>query len=283
MSEVSDVPLEELALLLQWEGWLSNARVREVCGVQAVRASVLIRQFREAHPKWLYHDTKTKAYYPTRAYFEHVRKQPSRRAYADNLVRYLALVGLPYATPVKPDHRYLVTAHTDLSTPFPLHFAALHAAARERRVVRIAYRSMTHPEAHFREISPHTVVRAGRRWHVRAFCDVAKDYRDFTLGRIAGVETLERTAERYVEHDIAWQTQVKVRLFPHPALTHMQAEVIRAEYMGGTAGLVETCRGALLKYFVQDARAAVSDAQQPPEYQLAVENVKEIEPWLFLK
>ena len=283
MSELPVIPLEELALLLQWEGWLSNARVREVCGVQAVRASVLIRQFREAHPTWLNHDTKTKAYYPTRAYFEHVRKQASRRVDADSLARYLALVGLAYATPVNPDHHYLVTAHTDLSTPFPLHFAALHTAARERRVVRITYRSMTHPDAHTREIAPHTVVRAGRRWHVRAFCETAKDYRDFTLGRIASVDILERTAEQYVEGDVAWQTQVKVRLAPHPALTQMQAEVIRAEYMGGTSGLVETCRGALVKYFVQDARAAISDAQQPPEYQLVVDNVKEIEPWLFLK
>jgi hypothetical protein len=45
---------------------------------------------------------------------------------------------------------------------------------------------------------------------------------------------------------------------------------------------VETCRGALVGYFIQDMRAAIDvKKQRPPDYQLAVANFDEVSPWLF--
>lgn len=283
MTDSAKFPISELALLLQWEGSLSNARIRDLFGVKSVRASNMITEFRDEHPTWLVHDSKTKAFYPSSDYLSHQRKQANRRHHADELARYLALVGLPYATPAKDEHHHLVCAHTDLAAPPPRPFALLQSAAKGQRKVRITYRSMNNPEPHQRIISPHTVVRAGRRWHARAFCEEAGEFRDFSLGRISKVEELGQPAERYASDDKPWQAFVKVTLVPHPELTPEQSLVIRAESMTGAAALIEICRGALVKYFVQDMRAAIRTQHRPPEYQLAVGNLKEIEQWLFLK
>ncbi|MFZ6677779.1 WYL domain-containing protein [Undibacterium sp. Tian12W] len=283
MTNSADLPISDLALLLQWEGSLSNARIRDLFDVKSVRASNMIKEFRDEHPTWLVHDSKTKAFYPSSDYLSHQRKHANRRHHADELARYLALVGLHYATQAKDEHHHLLCAHTDLTAPPPRPFAMLQSAAKGQRKVRITYRSMNHPEPHQRTISPHTLVRAGRRWHARAFCEEAGEFRDFSLGRISKVEELGQPSERYVSDDKPWQFFVKVTLVPHPELTPEQSLVIRAEYMAGAAALTETCRGALVKYFVQDMRAAVHTQQRPPEYQLAVSNIKEIEQWLFLK
>lgn len=65
-------------------------------------------------------------------------------------------------------------------------------------------------------------------------------------------------------------------------LTPEQEELIRFEYFNGTSARVETCRGALVGYFIQDMRAALDPGKQrPPDYQLAVANDKEVSRWLF--
>jgi hypothetical protein len=75
---------------------------------------------------------------------------------------------------------------------------------------------------------------------------------------------------------------VPVRLIAHPSLTPARESVIRFEYFNDTAARVETCRGALVSYFIQDVRAATDIRKQlPPDYQIAVDNIDEVLPWLF--
>lgn len=77
-------------------------------------------------------------------------------------------------------------------------------------------------------------------------------------------------------------TQVPVRLIAHPLLSIEQQELIRFEYFNKTAARVDTCRGALVAYFIQDVRAALDpEAQRPPDYQLAIENINVVRPWVF--
>lgn len=76
--------------------------------------------------------------------------------------------------------------------------------------------------------------------------------------------------------------KVRVRLVAHPDLTPDQESLIRFEYFNNTAARIDTCRGALIGYFIQDVRAAIdTKTQQPPDYQLAVANIEEVRPWLF--
>lgn len=277
--------LAMLNLLLIWEGRLNRGRLMDLFDLSSNSASVWIREFREQQPDdWLAWDTKTRSFHATQAVYRAWREDdPVGRTDSTSLAQYLALVGFSYAaTSVAPGGDGLVAAFPDLSTPSPKHFAVISEAIRLGRAVQLTYRSMQNPEPHQRIISPHNLIRAGRRWHVRAYCDTQQDFRDYALGRIVDVKLLAAPATKGEQDDKAWLTGVRVRLMAHPDLTPAQESLIRFEYFGNTAARVQTCRGALVSYFIQDVRAATDvKKHHPPDYQLAVANLEEVKPWLF--
>ncbi|WP_184414893.1 WYL domain-containing protein [Rhodocyclus tenuis] len=273
-----------LKLLLIWEGRLNRGRLMDLFDLSSNWASVWIREFREQYPDWLMWDAKTRSFHTTPAAYKAWRtSDPRRLADATSLTQYLTLVGLPYAaTSVAPGNGGILAAFPDLSTPSPQHFAIVSEAIRRGRAVQLSYRSMRNPEPHQRIISPHNLIRAGRRWHVRAYCHTRQDFRDYALGRIVEVKLLATPATKVEQDDKAWLADVRVRLVAHPDLTPEQESLIRFEYFSNTAARVETCRGALVSYFIQDVRAATDVKKQcPPDYQLAVANLEEVKPWLF--
>jgi hypothetical protein len=271
--------LSIMLTLLTWEGRLNNARLRELFGLSSIRASEWIRDFRELHPLWTNWESKSRSHIATPTFFR--AKSPIHAA--DSISRYVVLVGLPVAKQHAVDEDILWAAYPDLYTPRPLFFSTLLLAVQMGRPVDIEYRSLTIPRPHRRTISPHSLVRAGRRWHTRAYCHLKGEFRDFNLGRISKA-TLEPQAAAMpgASADYEWNTFVQVRIGAHPALTREQADVIRFEHFSGTASMTQTCRAALVRYFVQDVHAALDPLRQlPPEYQLAVDNIGEVSAWLF--
>jgi hypothetical protein len=273
--------LSTLELLLLWEGILSRSRLVALLGLGNIRASQLIQEFRAAYPRWLTWNSKSRSYHATYEAYAAAKRDDKTLSRADSLARYLTLAGLPYIAH-DADAGPICAAFPDLGTPDPQVFAALSQAIRLNSAVEITYRSMKEPTPHQRIISPHHLVRAGRRWHVRAFCSTHHDFRDYSLGRIVNTMTLALPRERLENDDAAWNAEVPVRLIAHPNLSREQEGVIRHEYFNNTSARVVTCRGALVGYFVQDVRAATNvKRQRPPEYQLAIANVDEVSPWLF--
>jgi len=279
----ADSPEQRLHLLtdlLTWEGRLSNQRLRSLFGISAVRASEWIRELRTRHSDWLIHDTRSRSYTATATLYRAGGVRADRQSRGESLARYLNLVGLPHA-PEKSTSS-LWAAFPDISVPDPSVFAKLNDAINSCRVVAATYRSMGNPEPHIRTLSPHSLVKVGRRWHVRAYSRENEGFRDYALGRIVSLTPREDSADCGAEDDIGWMTMVKVRLVAHSLLTPEQQEVIRFEYFNGTSARVDTCRGALVSYYLQDVRAALKpNEQRPPDYQLTVENLDEVMPWVF--
>lgn len=279
----ADSPEQRFQLLtdlLTWEGRLSNQRLRSLFGISAVRASEWIRELRTRHSDWLIHDTRSRSYTATAVLYRTGAVRADRQSFGESLARYLNLVGLPHA-PEKSTSG-LWAAFPDISVPDPSVFAKLNDAINSGRVVKAIYRSMGNPKPHIRTLSPHSLVKVGRRWHVRAYSRENEGFRDYALGRIVSLSPSEDSAECGAEDDIGWMTMVKVRLVAHSLLTPEQQEVIRFEYFNGTSARVDTCRGALVSYYLQDVRAALKpNEQRPPDYQLAVENLDEVIPWVF--
>ncbi|OIQ97616.1 hypothetical protein GALL_203750 [mine drainage metagenome] len=271
-----------LELLLLWEGLLNRARLKSLLDLGDARASQWIQEFRDAYPRWLTWNSKSRSYHATHEAYVAAKRDEKTRGRAESLAKYLSLVGLPYVASDTEATSPICAAFPDLSTPEPQIFATLSRSIRLNLAVEITYRSMKEPAPHQRIISPHHLVRAGRRWHLRAFCSTHQDFRDYALGRIVNVMTLALPSERLENDDAAWNAKVPVRLIAHPDLSREQEDVIRLEYFNNTSARVITCRGALVGYLVQDVRAATNvKRQRPPEYQLAVANVDEVSPWLF--
>ncbi len=269
----------QLELLLHWEGRLNNARVRELFGISQVRASEWIREFRDSHPTWTMWDTRARSFYAT-AVFQ-ANSQKSQAENEGSLSRYLVLAGLPFYGPSNGTS-IVWAAYPDLLEPNPTIFASILAASRDRLIIEIRYRSMRHPQPHVRLISPHSIVRAGRRWHTRAYCHQTQMFKDFSLGRIDNVRLTGELAESNEIDDIEWNRRIKLKLIAHPDLSADQAALVEAEYFRGGKSFIHSCRQALVNYVIQDLRVATDHkSQRPPGYQIAVANVEEVAKWLF--
>lgn len=268
--------LHLMELLLRWEGQIGNARLRQMLGLSSIRASQWLREFREYQPNWTQWNSISRSFNATPEFYRDKHEDDS-----GSLAKYLSLVGLPATTDSESQH-VVVAAFPDITTPNPYIFAVLSSASRMGRAVEVTYRSMRDPAPHKRIISPHSIIRAGRRWHVRAYCELNKQFRDYTLGRISHAVLLDQPAGSLIGDDKDWATEVPVRLIAHPGLSQEQQAVICFEYFKDTSSRTTTCRVPLVNYYIQDVRAAIDiETQRPPEYQLAIGNVKEIKKWLF--
>lgn len=273
--EKSDIEREILIdALLSWEGEVSNRRLQDLLALSQVRASQWLREYRDAHPTRLLLDSKEKRYLPAKH---------KESANPESLSQYLALVGLPNRLDAATsDHQIHWEAFPNISHPPSTAFAELSRAIKIGQMVELGYRSMREPTPHSRTIAPHSLVRAGRRWHVRGYCVETADFRDFALRRITKVRQIGDVAEKTKDEDVAWNSWAEIRLIAHPELNAGQQDLVRFEYFGGTAARVDKCRGALVSYFIQDVRAATDlKVQKPPEYQLAVENLDSLKKWIF--
>jgi hypothetical protein len=150
-------------------------------------------------------------------------------------------------------------------------FRTLHRAVATRSGVVIRYASMTHPVPHDRPVAPHAFVRAGTRWHMRAWCATRGDYRDFSLARIAHAEPAPTVPAPPVE-DQAWTAPVVVRLIPHQDLTHAQGLVVRSEFCGGANALVLESTQALVHYaLLAYPVTATPERDVPPKFLLQLD------------
>jgi hypothetical protein len=272
-----------LAQLLVWEGALKRSRVMELYGLSPVRASQWMRDFREAFPGWTEWDSIGRRYVAAdKAFREWGARSEGARPADQGFAQYLAQVALT-GSYFSEDSTNPLSAFPDFSTPSPAIFSRLRRAIEECKAVELTYRSFANPEPHQRVVEPHALVRAGRRWHVRAYCIANEDFRDYSLGRIARAVLLTgQSAKHGPTDDVAWSTPVEVVLTAHPALSRQQEEVVRFEYFKGTSARRQSCRAALVAYLIQDLRAATDPvAQKPPDFQLSVANIDALRAWLF--
>ena len=284
MEQRDDTPQQRLSLmelLLIWEGRIYRSRVCELFGIGLPRSSQWIKEIRDLNPSWMEWDSRSRSYLATSDCYKRYAKA-TQAEISNSLSRYLSMVGLPYASAMENEVSVAYSATPSITAPSPKIFASLANAIKQAKAVEIEYMSMSEPTPHSRTIFPHSLVLAGRRWHVRAYSEFHQEFRDYALGRMLEMKALERLADRGRLDDHDWNTKVKVRLAAHPALSPEQARVIQTEYFKGTSSRVETCRAALVAYFIQEVHAAMDmELQHPPEYLIAVENSEEVSKWLF--
>lgn len=261
--------------LLLWEGRVSRSRLIDEYGLSPIRASEWLRDFRESFPDWVLWDSKLRANLATsQAYLD------AERAAKSSQTSVISAMLVPYApnAPGRPLSISWDFAHTS-----PRTFSRLNLAITDRLRVKFLYCSMGNPEPHERVIEPHSLLRAGRRWHARGYCLQRQAFRDFVLGRMSKIQLLSEPSKTDIATDNAWSTILQVRLIAHPRLSAAQQLVVRNEYFNGASARVESCRAALLSYMVQELMAATDlERQSPPDYQLAIENIEECRQWLFM-
>lgn len=129
---------------------------------------------------------------------------------------------------------------------------------REGKALEIHYQSMSTPQPHWRWITPHSLAFDGFRWHIRAFCHMRKDFRDFVFGRILATGE-ERPHTIDVNKDLEWHTNIRFVFEPHPRLSPDQQLMVEYEYgmINGKKDFVVPA--AFHHYVIQRLRLDVDD------------------------
>lgn len=262
--------LADLETILRWEGELDNARIRQFLGVRPVWASRLLAELIERlgalikRPNkrgpilWAAPATRTGLRQSPDAYLKLVSSAPG---------------GAEALLPCLHD------ARIDLTAVHPGVFSTVLQAARAGSGIKIIYRSMTHPQGVARVVFPHSLVRAPRRWHMRAWCTERDDFLDFVLSRVQAAEPVDdaRPKEAVEERDAGWTRMVDLRIVPHPSLTEEQQHLIASEMFPGARAKRVRVRRSLAMYVLQDLRVALDlKRDQPPEFQLALASPTDI-------
>jgi len=262
--------LQAIALLLRWEGEVSNARLRELFGIHFTHASRLIAAFRAANP-YAVEDDRSRKRFLAKALADDANTN------GGSLRHYLELLQRTGGTP--PGLHLLRADPADVA---PSVFAPVQQAIRAGHGVDIEYRSMRHPEPHVRRLFPHACVHTQGRWHIRAYCMMTASFRDFVLGRITWVRPVDGTSPVTPDDDAAWHTPVEFIVEPHAGLPVAQADVVRFERFRQASAMVRGTRAALLPYVLHELRVAVDiQRQRPPDYLLMLRNRDALRPWLL--
>lgn len=247
----------------------------EEFGLSGIRASEWLREFREDYPEWAVWDAKRKCYEATQ------KAYAAAESARGSMLKELEPMLEPYLHEAVSQERPQAWV---FGRPSARAFSRLRLAISDRLRIEFFYSSMGNPQPHLRTVEPHCIVQTARRWHVRGFCVEKGDFRDFVLGRMSKIRLLSEGQQTDEDEDVAWRTEVEVRIVAHPKLSLEQQLVVREEYFRGTSARIERCRAAVLPYFLDDLAVATDiRTQKPPEFQLAVENVEDCRPWLFPK
>ena len=213
--------IETIAL---WEGRLTTNHICHSFGIGRQQASKDINTYlRELAPGNLVYDRHLKGYVPADR-FRPVVTRGVVNEYLDLLARQQNLsttfeslnIGLPDSTVVQGPNRVIA----------PETMRAVVTATRQGRQLRASYASLSRPEAVESILEPHTLVCAGDSWHLRAWCDSNREFRDFALSRFrTSPEALRQRARHTRDQDEHWNRQVTLVVTPDQRLTQAQQEI----------------------------------------------------------
>lgn len=264
-----------------WEGRLTTGHLIQSFGISRQQASKDINTYINEHaPKNLTYDKQIKGYVPSKVF--------KPLFIDDSASAYLHLLYQNNARAPHIEGLALAYAHTkvlevpDRSIKAEI-LRPLLKACREHLRLDIDYVSLNSPEPEGRTIAPHTLVYTGMRWHVRAYCEKNREYRDFVLSRLRGVPDMrEDETENGIDGDEVWNTEVSVIIKPDGRLNKAQQAIIEVDFGMTDGQLIVPSRRALVMYVLQRYQIDPKNLNPNPEaQQIVVANLKELKPWLY--
>jgi predicted DNA-binding transcriptional regulator YafY len=263
-----------------WEGRLTTGHLIQSFGISRQQASKDINTYITEHaPKNLTYDKKIKGYVPSKAF--------KPLFIDDSASAYLHLLNQNNERAPHIEGLALAYAHTKvLEVPDrsirPEILRPLLKACRDGLRLEIEYVSLKNPDTEIRLIAPHTLIYTGMRWHVRAYCEKNRQYRDFVLSRLRGEPGLLGKSDNLSAMDDDWNTKLPVVIAPDERLNKAQQAIIETDFGMVDGQLMVPSRRALVKYILQRYQIDPKNLNPNPEaQQIVVTNLKELKPWLY--
>jgi hypothetical protein len=267
--------LEFIEFRCFWEGGIRRGDITDTFGVSVPQASNDLSLYQKMEPENLRYDTREKRYVPT-ASFKPRFLNPSAN-------RYLAQLKSVADDVIGIEETWISHAPPADSLPIPFRsikpsvLKAMVGLIRSRQSAEIYYQSMSSHRTGsiWRRITPHAFGSDGLRWHVRAFCHLDGNYKDFILSRCEDIRN-EGPAGGLDIDDKDWNNFFEVILCPNPDLSEPQRRTVALDYAMSEGKVCMPVRYAMLYYFQKRLRLDVSSpADRPAERPVVVENWEE--------
>jgi hypothetical protein len=266
--------LEFIEFRLYWEGQINRSDLIERFGISMPQASTDIGRYLELARDNVEYDSSLKTYVAQSTFAPRFYK-PSASEYLVEL-RAMADAAIDPKRSwigVLPDFEIVPLLRRRLD---PDKLRLMLRTIRSKQAIDVLYQSLTNDEPERRWIEPYALGFDGSRWHVRAWCQTRKEFRDFVLARI--LEIKDQKAREYdPQHDIEWQTQVTLVIGPHSRLGERQRRVIELDY-GMQDGKLEIQTRLSLAYYVERNLLLDEEALSltPTRLQIMLLNRKEL-------
>jgi WYL domain len=272
-----DRRLEFIDFRLRWEEKLNRVDLTKHFAISVPQASLDIAKYLELAPNNMAYD-KSARVYAASGTFKALFASSNASQYLNELLTTQTGLLTPEASFVgwRPSMDLVPTPGRQLNSDT---LAVLIAAIRERRAVSVLYQSMAQEEPQPRAVSPHALAHDGFRWHVRVYCHLRNQYRDFVIARILEIEPSDVTYVAPTE-DKQWANVVQLVLIPNPELFGAHQRVIELDYGMVGGKVVIECRQALLFYALKHLGLDQLTGGSPKAHQIILENRSEIEPLL---
>ena len=232
--------------LAYWGDGITAGRLAQAFGIARQNAQKTLDAYRDRHPEQLFYDPSLKRHRPTRNFRPHYTSVDVGR-----FLEYQRGLHLTGRFLEEPDGLELPFVDVDVLHPRRTYTGAARAvlvALRSRQAIYVLYNSRH--ERSWRRLSPHTLVHADMRYHVRAYCERLANYGDFVISRMEEAEDPDASAWISDAEDRSWHTYVTVEYRINPALPPETQRMIRHEYgLGDNASTLKMrTRKALAQY-----------------------------------
>jgi hypothetical protein len=244
---------------LFWEGRINRSDIMERFAISTPQASKDLSLYESMAPGNLSYDVSAKRYLASSSFTPRFIEPNADgflmqlRNISDHTLQIgETWLGVPPSAEAMPIPSRRVSVHV---------LRAVIRAIEKRMALSVLYQSMNEhrPGPLWRWIVPHALAHDGLRWHVRAFCEETKGFKDFLLSRCLDSGE-ERNTEINASQDKYWNEYFSVVLVPNPALSFDQQEIVAQDYCMEYGQIAVPVRKALLYYFNKRLRLDVAKA-----------------------
>lgn len=159
----------------------------------------------------------------------------------------------------------------------PIIMRAVVRAISKGRRLEVEYMSMNSTEPESRIIAPHSLVETPLRWHVRAYCEKNRAYRDFVLSRFIGEPEILDVSPNPSEDDEDWNTSINLVLQADPKLNNHQKSLIEKDYGMTNGELTIPSRLSQINYLLDTLGLSVSQTNSHSNFQqVCIKNFDEL-------
>lgn len=269
--------LEFIDTRLLWAGKVNRSDLVEFFRISPAQGTLDFAEYARRAPDNAAYDPKEKAYIALTTFSPVFTEASSARYLAELyalstglLSNDLSFLGLPPPAEVVS----FPTRRVDVSL-----LRETVDAIRSRAALEITYQTMKRPAPEIRTITPLSLGYDGFRWHVRAFCHLRKDYRDFVFARILQARRAGN-AQATIEDDEQWNRFIQVIVAPNPELPEGAQRAIELDYGMSEGKLTLRCRQAMGYYLLARLGLKEQENESVRSQQIILANRAELATFL---